>query len=109
MNTKVLLIDDDQATCNLYKFSLERLGFDMRIALNGIDGLKIAYEYQPEIILLDIMMPELSGWETCQRLREMCDVPIIMITALNKQEFVIKGLDLGADDYLVKTRRTISN
>lgn len=102
MNTKVLLIDDDQATCNLYKFSLERLGFDVKIALNGIDGLKIAYKYQPQVILLDIMLPELSGWEICQRLREMCDVPIIMLTALDKQEFIIKGLNLGADDYLVK-------
>ena len=102
MITKVLLIDDDPATCNLYKFTLERLGFDVKTAYNGIDGLKLAYEHQPEIILLDIMMPELSGWDTCQRLRQMCNVPIIMLTALKQQEAIIKGLEMGADDYLVK-------
>lgn len=102
MITKVLLIDDDPATCNLYKFTLERLGFDVKTAYNGIDGLKLAYDFQPEIILLDIMMPELSGWDTCQRLRQMCNVPIIMLTALKQQEAIIKGLEMGADDYLVK-------
>ncbi|MCB0163205.1 MAG: response regulator transcription factor [Anaerolineae bacterium] len=102
MITKVLLIDDDLTTCNLYKFTLERLGFDVKTAYNGMDGLKLAYEHQPEIILLDIMMPELSGWDTCQRLRQMCNVPIIMLTALKNQESIIKGLEMGADDYLVK-------
>ncbi|MCB0209731.1 MAG: response regulator transcription factor [Anaerolineae bacterium] len=102
MNTKVLLIDDDQAICNLYQLSLNRFGFDVKTALTGVDGLKLAYEFQPEIILLDIMMPELSGWETCHRLRQMCDVPIIMLTALKQQENVVKGLNMGADDYLVK-------
>lgn len=102
MTTKVLLIDDDPAICNLYKFTLERLGFDVKTAYNGIDGLKLAYNFQPEIILLDIMMPELSGWDTCQRLRQMCNVPIIMLTALKQQEAIIKGLEMGADDYLVK-------
>ncbi|MCB0169265.1 MAG: response regulator transcription factor [Anaerolineae bacterium] len=102
MITKVLLIDDDPATCNLYQITLERLGFDVKTAYNGIDGLKLAYEHQPEIILLDIMMPELSGWDTCQRLRQMCNVPIIMLTALKQQEAIIKGLEMGADDYLVK-------
>ena len=102
MITKVLLIDDDPATCNLYQITLERLRFDVKTAYNGIDGLKLAYEHQPEIILLDIMMPELSGWDTCQRLRQMCNVPIIMLTALKQQEAIIKGLEMGADDYLVK-------
>lgn len=102
MNIKVLIIDDDKAMCNLFKLTLERLGFEVKIALSGMDGLKVTYEYQPEVILLDIMMPELSGWETCSRLRQMCDVPIIMLTALKKQESIVRGLDLGADDYLVK-------
>ena len=98
----ILLIDDDQMICDVYQLSLNRLGFNVKTALNGIEGLKLAYEYQPEVILLDIMMPELSGWEICQRLRQMCDVPIIMLTALKQQENVVRGLNMGADEYLVK-------
>lgn len=102
MPEKVLLIDDEVQTCNLYGLMLTRLGFQIAVAYSGAEGLKKAYHFQPQVILLDIMMPEMNGWEACKRLRELCDVPIIMLTALSTQDAIIKGLDLGADDYLVK-------
>ena len=82
---------------------LFREGYSLHFASNGPDTLEKAAALQPDVILLDVMMPDLDGWETCQRFKEMCDVPIIMLTAIDSQENVIKGLDLGADDYIVKT------
>jgi two-component system KDP operon response regulator KdpE len=99
---KVLFIDDDLDLCELIKLMLTRIGFEVETANNGLEGLKKAYTYKPEVIVLDVMMPDMDGWQTCKRFREMTDVPIIMLTALGSQEEVIKGLNLGADDYLVK-------
>lgn len=103
MSTKILLVDDDELLCKSFQLILSDMGFDVDIALTGVEGLKKAYNLQPDVILLDVMMPDMDGWETCQRFKEMCDVPIIMLTAIDSQDNVIKGLDLGADDYIVKT------
>ena len=103
MSTTILLVDDDVLLCNTFELILTDMGFNVEMAHNGVEGLKKAYKLQPDVILLDVMMPDMDGWETCQRFKEMCDVPIIMLTAIDSQENVIKGLDLGADDYIVKT------
>lgn len=103
MSTKILLVDDDELLCKTFQLILTDMGFGVEIAHTGVEGLKKAYTVQPDVILLDVMMPDMDGWETCQRFKEMCDVPIIMLTAIDSQENVIKGLDLGADDYIVKT------
>ena len=103
MSTKILLVDDDELLCQSFQLILNDMGFDVDLAHTGVEGLKKAYTLQPDVILLDVMMPDMDGWETCQRFKEMCDVPIIMLTAIDAQENVIKGLDLGADDYIVKT------
>jgi two-component system KDP operon response regulator KdpE len=102
MNAKVLFIDDDIQLSEMVVLVLSDLGFQVELAHDGSTGLRKAYEFKPDIIVLDIMMPGLDGWQTCQRFREMTDVPIIMLTALGSQDNVIKGLNLGADDYLVK-------
>lgn len=102
MNEKVLLIDDDSGLLTLLRLGLEREGFEVTTADNGKEGLRRAYEIRPDVIILDVSMPEMDGWATCQRLRSMCDTPIIMLSAMQGQADVLKGLSLGADDYLTK-------
>jgi DNA-binding response OmpR family regulator len=102
MAEKVLIIDDEPTTVELIGMLLERRGFEAIRATSADDGLRKAYRYQPDLVLLDIMMPEMDGWEVCKRLREMSDVPIIFLTARNETRDVVKGLEIGADDYIAK-------
>jgi two-component system KDP operon response regulator KdpE len=102
MGYKLLLIDDDIQLCELLTLMLKKMDFEVETAHDAVTGLRKAYTAKPDAIVLDIMMPGMDGWQTCQRFREMTDVPIIMLTALGSEEEVIKGLNLGADDYLVK-------
>jgi two-component system KDP operon response regulator KdpE len=102
MGETILVIDDDTGLLTLLKLGLERDGFSVLTAENGREGLRKAYENRPDAIILDIMMAEMDGWVTCQRLRHICDTPIIMLTAKSSGKDVIKGLSLGADDYLAK-------
>jgi two-component system KDP operon response regulator KdpE len=99
---KVLVVDDDPGLLTVLQMGLEREGFKVIIAESGRAGLRRAYEARPDVIVLDVMMPEMSGWEMCQRLRHVCDTPIIMLTAKAEQADVVKGLSLGADDYIGK-------
>jgi two-component system KDP operon response regulator KdpE len=99
---KVLVIDDDRGLLVVLRMGLEKEGFEVVTAESGLEGLRRAYETRPDVIILDVMMPDLSGWETCQRLRRVCDTPIIMLTAKSEQADVLKGLSLGADDYINK-------
>lgn len=102
MNQKVLVIDDDLALVSLLRIGLEREGFTVVTADGGQEGLRRAYETHPDLIVLDIMMPDIDGWTTCERLRTMCNTPIIMLTAKDSQRDILRGLSLGADDYLTK-------
>lgn len=102
MSHKLLIIDDDVQLCELLQLMLAKMDFEVEIAHDAVNGLKKAYSLKPDAIVLDIMMPGMDGWQTCQRFREMTDVPIVMLTALGSEDEVIKGLNLGADDYLVK-------
>lgn len=102
MSHKLLIIDDDVQLCELLQLMLAKMDFEVDIAHDAVTGLKKAYSLKPDAIVLDIMMPGMDGWQTCQRFREMTDVPIVMLTALGSEDEVIKGLNLGADDYLVK-------
>jgi two-component system KDP operon response regulator KdpE len=102
MNEKVLVVDDNTQLLTLLRLSLERDGFVVVTAQSGEEGLRKAYDNHPDVIILDVMMAEMDGWMTCQRLRNVCDTPIIMLTAKSAGQDVIKGLSLGADDYLTK-------
>jgi two-component system KDP operon response regulator KdpE len=102
MNEKILVIDDDSGLLTLMRLGLEREGFMVFTAESGKEGLRQAYENRPDVIILDITMPDMDGWATCQRLRSMCDTPIIMLSANTRQSDILKGLSLGADDYLTK-------
>jgi len=98
----VLIIDDDIDLTKIVQINLEREGFKTVVASSGVEGLQKAYSSQPDLVILDIMMPGMDGWTTCRRLREISDVPIIMLTARGMESDVVKGLELGADDYIIK-------
>ncbi len=102
MAETLLLIEDDVTLCEALRFMLTKKGFQVEVANSAIAGLQKAYSVKPDTIILDIMLPDMDGWQTCARFREMSDVPIIMLTALGSEENVVKGLNLGADDYIIK-------
>lgn len=102
MPEKILVIDDEEPTVKLLSMLLEERGFEPIKAFRAEEGLRKAYRYQPDLVLLDIMMPDMDGWEVCKRLREMSDVPIVFLTARSDVKDVVQGLEMGADDYVVK-------
>lgn len=102
MKETILVIDDDADLAKIVQINLEREGYETVIAFSGVEGLQKAYSSQPDLVILDIMMPGMDGWTTCRRLREISDVPIIMLTARGMESDIVKGLKLGADDYIVK-------
>jgi DNA-binding response OmpR family regulator len=99
---KVLVVDDDAKTVELVKLYLNRDGYRVITSGDGDEALRLARESFPDLIVLDIMLPGMSGLEICRTLREESDVPIIMLTALTTDDDRLKGLDLGADDYVTK-------
>ena len=99
---KILLVDDDPLITKPIARSLQQHGYQVLVANNGRKGLTIALEQQPDLVVLDIMMPEMDGWAVCKELRAQSGVPILMLTALEDEVDRILGLELGADDFLTK-------
>ena len=99
---RLLIVDDDTTLLQLLELRLSLEGYDVASADNGLAALRWFFEHRPDLVILDIMLPEMNGWNVCQRIREVSDVPILMLTALHEPEERIRGFDLGADDYLVK-------
>ena len=102
MSRRVLVVDDEKLIVKGIRFSLEQDGMEVTCAYDGEEALTFAREQQFDIILLDIMLPKLSGFEVCQQIREFSNVPIIMLTAKGDDMDKILGLDYGADDYITK-------
>ncbi len=102
MRYKVLIIDDDKHICKILKDYFEFRNFKVALAHTGKEGLKRVKDEQPDIIVLDIMLPELDGWEVCKKIRLDYKIPIIMLSAKTKETDRITGLELGADDYVTK-------
>ncbi len=102
MAEKILVIDDDENTLWLVSTLLQQNGYDVLKSASPSEGLKLARDHQPHIVLLDVMMPEMDGWEACRRLRQFSQVPVLFITAKNGIKDVVKGLEIGGDDYIVK-------
>lgn len=102
MTDSILIIDDDLTLIDLLSHSLEKAGYKVLSATNGIDGLQMLYKKRADLVILDVMMPRMDGWETCTRIREICDVPLIMLTAKDEEEDTLKGFQCGADDYVTK-------
>jgi DNA-binding response OmpR family regulator len=99
---KIVVIDDEQSVREVVRAYLEKDGFTVFVAADGRDGLKLAERHQPDLIVLDLMLPDVSGEEICRDIRGRSDVPILMLTAKASEDERIEGLLLGADDYLVK-------
>jgi len=102
---KILVVDDEEKNLKLLSIILQSGNYDIQTATNGREALEKTREYSPDLILLDVMMPEMDGFETCRRLREDPDtrfIPVVMVTALGDQESRNRGLDAGADDFLTK-------
>ena len=99
---KVLVIDDEKNIVNIINFNLKKEGYKVFVAYDGQEGLKIFFEEHPDIVLLDIMMPIIDGYEACKKIREKSNVPIIMLTAKAEEFDKVLGLELGADDYVTK-------
>lgn len=99
---KILVIDDDVNLCQLMGFILSSEGAEVITAHNGREGLHNFYEHRPDLVILDVRMPEIDGWETCRQIRLLANVPIIMLTTLNKNEDIVQGLNSGADDFISK-------
>lgn len=101
-NKKILVIDDDKALCQTLEIGLGRQGALVVSAYNGQAGLKKFYEAQPDLVLLDLRMPEMDGWETCRLIRLVAQTPIIILTSVAQEHEVVRGLRKGADDYVTK-------
>jgi DNA-binding response OmpR family regulator len=102
MNTTILTIDDDPAITELLSVILRANGFDVMIANSGEEGVRIAEEKLPRLIILDLMMPDKDGWQVCKAIRAFTSVPVLILSALDDPSVVASILDAGADDYLVK-------
>ena len=98
----IMVVDDEKNICELIRLYLEKEGFAVTIANNGFDAIAMIRQNRPDLVLLDIMMPVIDGWEVCRQVREFSQVPIIMLTAKGETFDKVMGLDLGADDYIVK-------
>jgi len=100
---KILVIDDEPAFLNLVEQVLAQKGYEVLKANRGQEGLRLMFDQRPDLVLLDIVMPDMDGWQLCGRIREISDVPIIIITGQQKsEEDIARGLGYGADEYLIK-------
>lgn len=100
--TKILIVDDDENICELLRLYLEKDGFSVVVANDGEKAISVFEKSSPDLILLDIMLPVLDGWQVCREIRKTSDTPIIMLTAKGETFDKILGLELGADDYVSK-------
>ena len=101
-NQKMLIVDDDQNICELLRLYLAKEGYETLIAHDGEKALELFEQNKPNMVLLDVMMPKMDGWEVCRRIRAQANTPIIMLTAKGETFDKVLGLELGADDYVVK-------
>ncbi|MBI2609383.1 MAG: response regulator [Deltaproteobacteria bacterium] len=102
---KVLIIDDEQDLIDLLTLRLENEGYEVSAALNGTEGLEKIKSEKPDIVLLDVMMPELNGYQVCRKLKQddnLKDIPVVMLTAKAQESDKFWGMEIGADDYVTK-------
>jgi len=99
---RILVVDDDPDLCDLLQYELTRAGAEVCTAADGHEALRQLYSLRPDLVILDIMLPGLDGWETCRQIRQLSDVPIMVLSALDREHDILRGLDLGADEYVTK-------
>ena len=98
----ILCVEDEPEMIDLIHLILSRKGYNVKGATGGVEGIQLIRELHPDLVLLDLMMPDMDGWEVCRRLREFSEVPVMFITAKSGIKDVVKGLEIGGDDYIVK-------
>lgn len=98
----VLVVDDSLDLLEVIKLALAHAGANVHIAASGHDALRYFFSRSPDLVILDLMMPGMNGWEVCQRIRQVSDVPLIMLTALGNDTEIVQGLEYGADEYITK-------
>jgi two-component system, OmpR family, alkaline phosphatase synthesis response regulator PhoP len=104
-NSRVLVVEDERDVAELIRYNLSKEGYDVVLAPTGADALKQAHEVRPDLVLLDIMVPQLNGWEVCRRLKqdtETKNIPVIMVTGRVEEGDKVLGFEMGADDYVTK-------
>lgn len=99
---QILIVDDDVSLCQMLKLTFKKEGAKVHTAMDGREGLQKFFEEKPDLVLLDIRMPDIEGWDVCRQIRTMSDIPVIMLTTLNRNEDIIRGLESGADDFVTK-------
>jgi two-component system KDP operon response regulator KdpE len=102
MAATILIVEDDKTLAHLLREDLQDEGYEVLLAANGVEGVHMVQAQCVDLVLLDILLPRMDGWETCRRVREISDAPIIMLTAKGEVLDRVRGLELGADDYVVK-------
>ncbi len=105
-NGKILIVDDDINICELLRLYLEKEGFEADVVTNGLQAFDAFNSFEPDLVLLDIMLPGLDGWQICREIRKIAQTPIIMLTAKGETFDKVLGLELGADDYITKPFET---
>lgn len=103
--TRVLIVEDDQTLATTIKYNLQKSGRHVTVSGDGLDAVRTARQTQPDVIILDLMLPGIDGRDVCRYLRNWTDAPILMLTALDREEDVVAGLEAGADDYVTKPFR----
>ncbi len=99
---KILVVDDEKNIGDILKINLEKEGYGVSVAMDGEEGLALALSENPDLVLLDVMLPKMDGFEVCKKIRQKSEVPIVMLTARSEEIDKILGLELGADDYVTK-------
>ena len=102
MDTKILVVDDDTNISDMLKIYFENEGYEVKTANDGAEGVNMFKMYEPDLVLLDIMLPKKDGWQVCREIRKVSSKPVIMITAKGEVFDKVLGLELGADDFVVK-------
>lgn len=102
MQKTILVVDDEQAVTDLLSYNLRKANYNVLTADDGLEALRVAHESQPDLILLDVMIPQMDGMDVCREIRKTSEVPVIMITARGEEVDRVVGLELGADDYVCK-------
>ncbi len=102
MTAKILIVEDETKIADLVRLWLEQAGYNCLTVANGLEALPLFYYARPSLVILDIALPQMDGWKLCERIREMSDVPIMMLTAKTDEADKVRGLSMGADDYVTK-------
>jgi len=102
MREKILVVDDDPEFLDLSQTWLKNAGYDVLTAEDGVEGMRRVFSSRPQLVLLDANMPKMDGWEVCRRIRDMSDIPVLMVTVNGQKDDRLKGFNNGADDYITK-------